>query len=644
MMKNVNKSKMKNNKMKSFKYLIPGLIVVVLISTIFLSSKFIRKQAPGNVYNIIDAETNFDIIEIGDEINYEINGCSNWQVIGKNNYEGTIDVVSKTNAEYLTIEGNKNIEYYQNIFQETANKYTNNSYVIKARTVEQSDLDLFSYEDEFWLNDIEENQIKTSKGLWENAKNYKIYLVPYIEKEFENMENYSPGDIIEYSNNGVDRWVVSENEGTYLRLIPEIPIEIEIKSTNDSIYEIENQIVQSFNNDVMKTGNYLEEYDRNNLSYLIPNFLNQQTERIYLISWSRGRGWNQNRLSLCCGASELCYENGTFEGIYAPLYIYTPPMSLGYRPVVTLKLNNKKETKEISDELQIGDYVNYNANSYKNWKVLSIDKVNNTIDIISGGITKNITLNGEADYNDLESILQSEVEKYRVGENVIATRSVENDDIILLNRMNDKLGTKYWTNNKKKKKTDKATNFAGSNTLTMNTLNVEVMYYDYDEEEIMKKWQPLSLKFSSGNEDVLNYYRNNGFYINPTTYYEGDSLYTAGLRPIITLKLDSAEKLPEEEAENVEKSTANQEKIYIKEQEYKNKDYTTPDKVNDTTNSTDISKNNKECNIKTDNNSKSIEKIVYKDKPLYKYGFIIFLITSVIELGIIIYMTTKIKK
>ena len=473
-MKNVNKSKMKNNKMKSLKYLIPGLIIVVLISTIFLSSKFIRKQAIDNVYNIFDAEANFDIIEIGDEINYEINGCSNWQVIGKNNYEGTINVVSKTNAEYLTIEGNKNIEYYQNIFQETANKYTNNSYVIKARTVEQSDLDLFSYEDEFWLNDIEENQIKTSKGLWENAKNYKIYLVPYIEKEFENMENYSPGDIIEYSNNGVDRWVVSENEGTYLRLIPEIPIEIEIKSTNDSIYEIENQIVQSFNNDVMKTGNYLEEYDRNNLSYLIPNFLNQQTERIYLISWSRGRGWNQNRLSLCCGASELGYENGTFESIYAPLYIYTPPMSLGYRPVVTLKLNNKKETKEISDELQIGDYVNYNANSYKNWKVLSIDKVNNTIDIISGGITKNITLNGEADYNDLESILQSEVEKYRVGENVIATRSVENDDVILLNRMNDKLGTEYWTNNKKKKKNDNATYYAGSNTLTMNTLNVEV--------------------------------------------------------------------------------------------------------------------------------------------------------------------------
>ena len=67
----------------SFKYLIPGIIAVILLSAVFLSNKFITKQNLGNIYNIDEAWDNSDNIQIGDEINYEVNGYSNWKVVWK---------------------------------------------------------------------------------------------------------------------------------------------------------------------------------------------------------------------------------------------------------------------------------------------------------------------------------------------------------------------------------------------------------------------------------------------------------------------------------------------------------------------------------------------------------------------------------
>ena len=44
----------------------------------------------------------------------------------------------------------------------------------------------------------------------------------------DNFDNVQIGDAIEYSNNGVDRWVVAQKNGSSLRLIPESPIELGI--------------------------------------------------------------------------------------------------------------------------------------------------------------------------------------------------------------------------------------------------------------------------------------------------------------------------------------------------------------------------------------------------------------------------------
>ena len=74
----------KNKKIKwSFRYIIPGIVVVTLLSAVFLSNKFITKQNLGSIYNIDEAGDNSDNIQIGDEINYEVNGYSDWQVMWK---------------------------------------------------------------------------------------------------------------------------------------------------------------------------------------------------------------------------------------------------------------------------------------------------------------------------------------------------------------------------------------------------------------------------------------------------------------------------------------------------------------------------------------------------------------------------------
>lgn len=46
----------KNKKIKwSFRYIIPGIVVVILLSAVLLSNKFITKQNLGNIYNIDEA-------------------------------------------------------------------------------------------------------------------------------------------------------------------------------------------------------------------------------------------------------------------------------------------------------------------------------------------------------------------------------------------------------------------------------------------------------------------------------------------------------------------------------------------------------------------------------------------------------------
>ena len=57
-----------------------------------------------------------------------------------------------------------------------------------------------------------------------------------------------------------------------------------------------------------------------------------------------------------------------------------------------------------------------------------------------------------------------------------------------------------------------------------------------------------------GSQETVDHYKSVDIYINGR-YTKFDQMrYTAGLRPVITLKLDSVEKLPEEETKKIEKS------------------------------------------------------------------------------------------
>ena len=538
-------------------------------------------------------------------------------------------MTSKTNTEDLTLEPNQTKEYYENIFQETANKYIDNSYAISARTVNESDLDYFNYDNNFWLSNIDNTKITTSQSTWQHVqsdvKNYKMYVIPYIEKYFENYNEYNVGDIIEYSNNGVDRWVVAGIEpwnSSTLLLIPETPIELVIESTDDNISEKAYQITNSFSNDVSNYGNYVDYFGTDNLPNLIPNFLNQQTEKIWFSKYNC-ISKEGNKIIEHCEISY--YENGEFGNASGTIYTEKGPKTLGYRPVVTLKVKKEiqdKDKKEISSKLQVGDNVKYEAKGYKNWKVLSIDNELGTVDIISGGIVKNLTLSGKEDWDNYEDIIQREVDEYKNGNNAKKATTVTSKDLNTL-KIDNSVSSRYWLLSKN---ISTYNYFANGNvahksnyisTIYLNKLNnyqieldsvVLYEYYEFDNER------------DSHYKDEKSVYT-----------------YTAGLRPIITLKLDSVEKLPDEETKKIEESTEKQEKVFIKEQESKNKDYKGPSKVDNSTSSTgnnEVKTNNNNDNTKDnikDNNTSNVEKIVYKDKPFYKYGFYILLVICLIE-------------
>ena len=507
--------------------------------------------------------------------------------------------------------------------------------MINSRCVIKEDLNYFSYNTDFWLDTFDNNLIFTSKGSWGyKSKNPKIYVIPYKVMPPEETSNYSIGDKYNYPESDEEWYVVGFGQyGERIDIIPKTPREIIIDDASTDIYLKAREV----------TENRIFDPSQTVFENVYQDFISKQIEKVIIYS---GHDFIYNTSEYIYTNSEVHYvENGQlfYNNVH---YIWKKPNQkiLGFRPVLKLKFPNiKAEKKELSNDINNGDYINYNANGYENWRILSMDKSKDTIDIVSGGIVKNITLNGVNDYNNLESIIQTEVDKYKAGEKVESVRATNSDDILSLKKMNDKLSLEYWTSDKKVKKKNNAVNYAGSNTLTMNTLNVGIMYYDYEEDEIIKKWQPLSLTFTSDSEDAANYYRTNGYYINPTTYYEGDYSYTAGLRPIITLKLDSVEKLNDNEVQKIEESSKKIEKVLSREQDNKNNNsLSTKDKTTDTNTSIKSSKsdnNNDEKKTKRE----SI-KTVYKNSPLIITGFVFSLICNFIEFVALLYFFLRMRK
>ncbi len=600
---NSKKKKKKIDISISFRYMIPGIVALILLVVIFLETDFVPKQALGSIYNINDLETNFDNVQIGDTVNYEINGYSDWQVIGKDEYKGTVDVVSKTNTENLTLEFSQSKEYYENIFQETANKYTDNSHAVNARIVSPEDLELFSYEEDFVTGTIIDNKIiKTSKTEWEINPNHKIYVIPYIK--YSTHGSYVKGNTIDYSVGGVDRWIVA-SEGRYeydypyswyiYTLIPETPIELVINSVDDDVNEKYNQIMEPFIN---KEGG-LYTNNREILEYL-SSFFSQQTEKILFIS-SCEYSKNNNRIVSNCG-SLPSYENGeiTYTSnsvIYKDTSI---PEALGFRPIVTLKVKDEvqdKDKKEISDEIKVGDNVKYEANGYNNWKVISTDKEDNTADIISGGIVKNLTLSGKDDWDNYEKIIQNEVDEYKSGDNTKAT-TISTSDLDTLRQIDHSTLPRYWvlTKNTHIKQSYSSSTGGRADLVYYNIGSINI--YKYDNYDLYIDNVTIYADFK-GDSDVAAYYDHYKNSVNSLSY-------TAGLRPVIKMRLNDIEKLSNREKKKVEEESARLNKVLESEQSNKNKNYKGSIKKNDSTNYTGNSDTTSSDDSKSNTNNKNI--------------------------------------
>lgn len=372
-------------------------------------------------------------------------------------------MVSKTNTEDITLTTEDDYKNALNIFQETADKYVDGKYAIKARSVSRTDLDNFAFDEEFWNADIYDGAVAYTNGKIQLTKNSSVnenfYMIPYIIiNDVTNAYSYNSGDLYNVSVNGIDEWIVyAPISSQELILVPKVPIKI-LLSGNSELSENPQNYFDSFYSqftnydNVIKAGNLTEGYDYyfSIGNPIVADYYRTENNIYYVLSGNFSKdvypGYNEVRLD---------YYTLDFDAVAGSCcdsmsYKVTTPVTKGFRPVVTLKYSDKLvDGKNLSTDLEIGDYVNYKALGYNNWRVLSIDEDNNTVDIISGGIVKNIYLYGENDFENYEDLLQSEVDTYKVGDNVISARPVEYNDIINLNKMKDDVNAKYWSYEKR---------------------------------------------------------------------------------------------------------------------------------------------------------------------------------------------------
>ena len=96
-----NRKKSKTTIKRISKIILPSIFVVVLLAIILVS--FLNlKGTTGSVFNISELDKKIDLVQPGDIINYEINGYNDWQVLRKDKYNGTVDVISRTNVKNIT--------------------------------------------------------------------------------------------------------------------------------------------------------------------------------------------------------------------------------------------------------------------------------------------------------------------------------------------------------------------------------------------------------------------------------------------------------------------------------------------------------------------------------------------------------------
>ena len=573
---------MKKINFKNKKIVIPIICFGVLLfaGLIGLLIKFGTGSFLTSAYYISDVEANFDHIKPGTSINYNINGVSDWKVLYVDRSSRTIEVVSNKNVEDVTLTPS-NYKNVDTIFQNIANKYTDDMYAISARTVSREDLDNFAFNQRFWLSNKTEVGVEYNDGAWVGKpfdNNKKVYIIPYIRLKGGNYCSYSNGGNYSYSVNGIDDWYIgyrncytnSNSNSNYIDLYSYNPIEILVDEGVDIQSEV-NSYFAGFKNDSNinnygSSTNYIRDYNR--------SFIDNLTEDTYFFGY--GSCSNNPSISDEIGYDIAYYrcnciykydvERQSFNSCETYTQYRNKILKLGYRPVVTLKIDAAKDTskKDISSKLKIGDYVNYSAKNYSGWRVLSIDNEAGTVDIVSSGIVKNIQLYGIDDYENYEMILQNEVDSYKNGDNVISARALEYDDRENLSKMKDKVVAKYWLTDKRdyNKMVDVKSDYYYNEDETSSKISIEhafyevaYMYYDKGEENAITKKYGKLFYTPTGSEK---------------TYYGNSLTFVAGVRPVITLKLDNVELIDSDDVSKLESFYSKLDNKIINEQNEKN--------------------------------------------------------------------------
>ena len=571
---------MNYSKKNAFKIIAASICTIVLIIVMVCTSVSPNKLL-GSVYNINDVEKNINKIKIGDSINYDINGNSEWKVIYIDKENNTIDVVSKKNVADITLSNKEDFENALTTFQTEANKYVDGKYAIKARSVNRSDLEYFGFEGQFWTADNYNGAIAFTNGKIEyidpEKQNDDYYILPYVQYRVNDSYRYNVGDEYEAEINGVSKWFVISVYTDCLYLMPKDPIKVNVVGNANFIdcpsCYIEN-LYQQFRNqeNVLDADNLLQrcvgsccESGCINDFEPMRNYYKSKNIGYKIMRGGLSRSDGDGYKGVWIDISKYQLDSYRLECCYGEQFRVYSPVTKGFRPVVTLKFGNNVVGKDSEDNLNVGDNVKYNALEYQNWKVLSINKDNNTVDLISGGIVKNLLLQGQDDFDNYEDILQTEVDKYKTGDNVIKARAVEYSDLANLNKINDRVNARYWINSKRqfnKKSVDETSSpYSGEAYF-----NVGIMYYDMTNLEIEKKWVPLYIVPAINNNNSFQFSAYNG---------TGELSFTAGIRPIITVKLSSVKKVDENTKNEIINNTKELEKNISKEQETNNYYYVT---------------------------------------------------------------------
>ena len=544
----------------------PSIFVVVLLAIILVS--FLNlKGTTGSVFNISELDKKIDLVQPGDIINYEINGYNDWQVLRKDKYNGTVDVISRTNVKNITFDYT-NSATAPDVFREEASAFTDNKYAVSAREASSDDNPLIAYQDDFWLSPITDKIINSTKGKIDlsNFENGKITFLPYLQIMPNDFDEYNFGDEYPLQAEGINSCFVLKKEGNTLYLVPSKPIEIEVTDVEDNIISLMNSklytISSTSNIDVGSTG-FASDTSRENTMKLIKRMFDETSEKTYVVTSSSSCYSNDdNYISTSC--SSVYLYDGELESDYGGKIWkkngYVESKTLGFRPVVTLKYGDGEEGKALNTKLKIGDYVKYSAKGYNSWRVLSINEEEGTAEIISGGAVKNITFVGKDGYDNAIVELQNEADQYKSGEKAIKARVINELDYDNLIKVKIKNGSviSYWTSDK---------------TERTNDLDSYYSVGIYDNGLVSSGGNS-----SYGNGDfkyisLYKYQKSGELYGKLYTSSSDEYRYTAGLRPIITVRLDSVEKVDEDELKKVEKTEQVYNNTILKEQNTKNKEY-----------------------------------------------------------------------